>query len=736
MGAVMKIAKSLLKTCKQEMGQIDTCAECYANANSRKNWFVEVCDPPHVLLWAKLKGFPFWPAKAMAVNGATLVDVRFFGAHDRAWVPTKDCYLYSQHNPNVYKLKNTTILQCIREIEQHIAKVRVKYGAFEYGPAKEKYDPLRHTEQLQAMVPGYRAASSIPPVAESASGGPLKTNLTYKIVKTGDNSCLISPVVKNGQPVAEEEAAAATAVAVAPVAPLALPPPPREAIKPTKIVIKNSYDEKNNKQYELVTPTTTTTTDKEEGEEAMVGEEDTRRVDVVVMKRKSAKWSKLALKKRKGPAEGVASSITAPATMLSREASPKRDDAKPEETTSGQGEMKRRNTEEVTPVVAPNKIKIRRMTRAYSRPLVESSNVPEVVEGEKEKEKEEKEEKKPEEVEEKEKPEELLQTPQQQPLREVEVPVNKPPITTVKDVLDQLPQISIVPSRKNSFTAAPVRSSGDNSSSRLSSRSSSKSGGSPGKQQQQQRPSQAVALEPLVKIEPISDDEVEVTVDVGGGGGRGRSRSVEIVEEATTTTTTTALNGGTAKGAIGSQPRARKTFARNIGNRPKPPAFNAEQVNNMVLIPRELSGEVGSNGRQQQQQQPQSSPEHMLSGSITPSLAAAVTSLISQGPPRLIRKPNGTLQSAGDAVFPSAAGSSCRLLMENAHRMTDFFRSVLEDTLSDMADQGCLEAKVQLLQLELEKEKYKHQKELADLKSNTGENGGREREGERHRETD
>jgi hypothetical protein len=37
------------------------------------------------LVWAKLKGFPFWPGKAMRVSSEENVDVRFFGAHDRAW---------------------------------------------------------------------------------------------------------------------------------------------------------------------------------------------------------------------------------------------------------------------------------------------------------------------------------------------------------------------------------------------------------------------------------------------------------------------------------------------------------------------------------------------------------------------------------------------------------------------------------------------------------------------------
>lgn len=30
----------------------------------------------------------------MKANKEGNVDVRFFGAHDRAWVPAKDCFLY------------------------------------------------------------------------------------------------------------------------------------------------------------------------------------------------------------------------------------------------------------------------------------------------------------------------------------------------------------------------------------------------------------------------------------------------------------------------------------------------------------------------------------------------------------------------------------------------------------------------------------------------------------------
>lgn len=247
-----------------------------------------------------------------------------------------------------------------------------------------------------------------------------------------------------------------------------------------------------------------------------------------------------------------------------------------------------------------------------------------------------------------------------------------------------------------------------------------------------------------VKIEPISDDEVEITVNGSNNNNNSREKRRTSVEILLEDMMTQGMRNGKScsKVVTPTQPRARKTFARNIGSRPKPPAFNAGQGQNMVLIPKEglqvdhqvmvptittqqaVTGSSNNNATGSGGSRRSDSPVHMLSGSITPNLAAAVTSLISHGPPRLVRKPSGTLQSTGDTIFPSEAGSSCRILMENAHRMTDFFRSVIEDTLSDMADKGCLEAKVQLLQLELEKQRYKHEKEVAELKSNTGERKG------------
>ncbi|KAL1132089.1 hypothetical protein AAG570_010047, partial [Ranatra chinensis] len=77
-------ARALVKIAKQETEEIENCPDCYKHAHTLKEnlWFIEPCRRPHILVWAKLKGFPYWPGKVMRSVGNT-VDVRFFGDHNR-----------------------------------------------------------------------------------------------------------------------------------------------------------------------------------------------------------------------------------------------------------------------------------------------------------------------------------------------------------------------------------------------------------------------------------------------------------------------------------------------------------------------------------------------------------------------------------------------------------------------------------------------------------------------------
>uniref|UniRef100_A0A1E1XBM2 Kinase c-binding protein 1 n=1 Tax=Amblyomma aureolatum TaxID=187763 RepID=A0A1E1XBM2_9ACAR len=124
-------AKVLMKVCKQEMEDIEVCPDCYKNANTHEAWFTEPCRRPHLLVWAKLKGFPYWPAKAMRLQDGN-VDARFFGAHDRAWVPMAHCFLLSKEAPTDVKNRKKGLQNAVEELEIYVQKYREKFGEYRY----------------------------------------------------------------------------------------------------------------------------------------------------------------------------------------------------------------------------------------------------------------------------------------------------------------------------------------------------------------------------------------------------------------------------------------------------------------------------------------------------------------------------------------------------------------------------------------------------------------------------
>lgn len=58
-------ARTMLRTCKYEIGEINLCRDCYKRSNEPEgpDWFCLPCNPPHELVYAKAQGFPYWPAK-------------------------------------------------------------------------------------------------------------------------------------------------------------------------------------------------------------------------------------------------------------------------------------------------------------------------------------------------------------------------------------------------------------------------------------------------------------------------------------------------------------------------------------------------------------------------------------------------------------------------------------------------------------------------------------------------
>ncbi|KAH9520198.1 Zinc finger MYND domain-containing protein 11 [Bulinus truncatus] len=84
------LASLMVKDCKYELDEIELCANCYYMSNYKpEDWFSQPCNPPHDIVYAKQKGYCYWPAKVVRDLGGKY-DVRFFGGwHQRAVIPAE-----------------------------------------------------------------------------------------------------------------------------------------------------------------------------------------------------------------------------------------------------------------------------------------------------------------------------------------------------------------------------------------------------------------------------------------------------------------------------------------------------------------------------------------------------------------------------------------------------------------------------------------------------------------------
>ncbi len=75
------------KSFNHEISELKLCIDCYLYSSDNsfddeKNpyeWFLQVCEPPHELVFAKFGNYPFWPSKVIHIkNKGKSYDVRFF----------------------------------------------------------------------------------------------------------------------------------------------------------------------------------------------------------------------------------------------------------------------------------------------------------------------------------------------------------------------------------------------------------------------------------------------------------------------------------------------------------------------------------------------------------------------------------------------------------------------------------------------------------------------------------
>ncbi|CAG5098195.1 Oidioi.mRNA.OKI2018_I69.XSR.g15450.t2.cds [Oikopleura dioica] len=174
-------ANKIIRIAETECQEIENCPSCYLGPLTKPvDWFVQVCDKVHPIVWGKLSGYPVWPAKVMCCQSKGSgdsktsrhhVDIRFFGQHDKAWLSVTHVTMHTSEDPYTRpgcpkaNKQKKEFEEAIRELKQYIANLERKYGKLKRFPPKTPFDPEKHfdVKNLFEAVPG-NVLAKIPPL--------------------------------------------------------------------------------------------------------------------------------------------------------------------------------------------------------------------------------------------------------------------------------------------------------------------------------------------------------------------------------------------------------------------------------------------------------------------------------------------------------------------------------------------------------------------------------------------
>lgn len=164
------LCRDLMEWCDRDVKSIRKCSDCFESWGQNPNdYFTNVCTKPHLIVYAKLDKFPFWPAKVLEVY-ANLVNVEFFGDHTQSEVSVQNCILYAKSHSNINKKRDDAFnhakkvclipiaflniffnwIVCFfnQELDIHIKKIEKRFGKIVATDKKGLFDTNRHFEQI------------------------------------------------------------------------------------------------------------------------------------------------------------------------------------------------------------------------------------------------------------------------------------------------------------------------------------------------------------------------------------------------------------------------------------------------------------------------------------------------------------------------------------------------------------------------------------------------------------
>lgn len=85
-----------------------------------------------------------------------VLTVQFFGKHERAFIPAKDCLLFSRENPNNNKTdmddENSDFFKSLEEASEYAKNLSSTYGQFSYAKANTPFQPEHYRNYIDEMI--------------------------------------------------------------------------------------------------------------------------------------------------------------------------------------------------------------------------------------------------------------------------------------------------------------------------------------------------------------------------------------------------------------------------------------------------------------------------------------------------------------------------------------------------------------------------------------------------------
>lgn len=153
-----------------------SCINCNDyEQNNPNEAHLMVCDPPHIVIWAKYEDTGYKPAKVMCCyDDDESAKVFFFGTHEKIDVFARDCFLYSQEYPDdanpretdqatkvgsnflyfvkLYYVSSILHINFFKEVNAYITNIKTEYGCFNFAKRRVIFDMEKIDEYVNEMV--------------------------------------------------------------------------------------------------------------------------------------------------------------------------------------------------------------------------------------------------------------------------------------------------------------------------------------------------------------------------------------------------------------------------------------------------------------------------------------------------------------------------------------------------------------------------------------------------------